>query len=64
MTLTREQLDYIKRSYDRGPDSNGHRSSALEIMAAGQFVGIDFPSVESIEEVLRELRARERDGAP
>ena len=56
MALTKEQLDYIKEADSLGPDNNGRRVSALEVMAAGQFEGIDFDSVEEIEEVLRELR--------
>lgn len=56
MALTREQLDYIKEADALGRDNNGHRVSALEVMAAGQFEGVDFDSVEEIEEVLRELR--------
>lgn len=56
MALTREQLDYIRKADSCGPDSNGHRVSALEVMAAGQFEGVDFPSLEEVEEALRDLR--------
>ena len=56
MALTEEQREFIKQSNDRGPDANGHRSTALEIVAAGQFLGVDFASVDEIEALLRELR--------
>ncbi|GEM_PF-237994 len=61
MALSKEQLDYIKKADALGPDSNGHKVSALEVMAAGQFEGVDFDSVEEIEEALRELDGESGD---
>ncbi|MFM8791604.1 MAG: hypothetical protein ACKOFX_03845 [Solirubrobacterales bacterium] len=56
MALTEEQREYIKEADSLGPDNNGRRVSALEVMAAGQFEGVDFDSEEEVEALLRELR--------
>lgn len=56
MALSEEQRDFIKEADSLGPDNNGRRVSALEVMAAGQFEGVDFDSDAEVEEVLRELR--------